>query len=180
MSRAELVVVSGVPASGKTTLARRIAQELGAPLLTKDAFKEGLFDTLGYSDATYSARLSTASYEMLFINLGALVESNTSCVVEANFKRGVHEARLLPLLVQTQAVLVHVFANEEVIKQRHQARVENHLRHPGHLDAGRWPLTLAGMQIGEYEPLELGIPVVRIDTSSDATPSIDEVLRKLI
>lgn len=38
------VVVSGLPASGKTTLARALAQALDWPLLDKDDFLEALYD----------------------------------------------------------------------------------------------------------------------------------------
>ncbi|HEX8858768.1 MAG TPA: AAA family ATPase [Actinomycetes bacterium] len=45
-----LVLVTGPPASGKTTLARPLAFSLGLPLLGKDTIKEALFDTLGNGD----------------------------------------------------------------------------------------------------------------------------------
>src|SRR4051794_10844242 len=41
------VVVSGIPASGKTTLARQLALALELPLVSKDVIKEALFDALG-------------------------------------------------------------------------------------------------------------------------------------
>jgi predicted kinase len=37
-----LVLVNGLPGSGKTTLAGRLSGALGAPLVSKDAIKEGL------------------------------------------------------------------------------------------------------------------------------------------
>ncbi len=41
------VVVSGPPASGKTTLARAIAPALGLPLIAKDTIKEALMTVHG-------------------------------------------------------------------------------------------------------------------------------------
>ncbi|MBE8523062.1 AAA family ATPase [Amycolatopsis sp. H6(2020)] len=49
-----VIVVSGPPAVGKSTLARELATRLTLPLLSRDAIKEALFDTLGYGDRLQS------------------------------------------------------------------------------------------------------------------------------
>jgi predicted kinase len=55
------VVVSGLPASGKTTLARPLADALGLPLVSKDAIKEALFEAVGTGDWHWSKALSRAA-----------------------------------------------------------------------------------------------------------------------
>ncbi len=57
-----LVVVTGPPAAGKTTIAREIARRLHLPLIAKDTIKEALFDGLGTGDLAWSQRLGTATY----------------------------------------------------------------------------------------------------------------------
>ena len=53
-----LVVVSGLPASGKTTLAKRIARELAAPHFDKDDFLEALFESEGVASPEQRRALS--------------------------------------------------------------------------------------------------------------------------
>ena len=45
--RSSIVVVSGAPGAGKSSLAEPLAIALGFPLLSKDQIKEVLYDALG-------------------------------------------------------------------------------------------------------------------------------------
>ena len=42
------ILITGIPASGKTTLAEYIAKELQIPMFSKDQMKELLFDEVGF------------------------------------------------------------------------------------------------------------------------------------
>src|SRR6516165_5015168 len=59
------VVVSGPPASGKTTLARAIAPALGLPLIARDAIKEALMTVLPVPDIEASRTIGAASVAAL-------------------------------------------------------------------------------------------------------------------
>jgi tRNA uridine 5-carbamoylmethylation protein Kti12 len=43
-----LILVSGLPSSGKSTIAEYLSRHLRAPLFTRDMFKEIMFDTFGW------------------------------------------------------------------------------------------------------------------------------------
>lgn len=52
------IVVSGLPASGKTSIGKALASELALPFLDKDLFLETLFDERGIGDGDWRRRLS--------------------------------------------------------------------------------------------------------------------------
>ncbi len=57
-----VLLVTGLPATGKTTLARALAHALVLPVLAKDQIKEPLLELLGAADRAASRRLSDASF----------------------------------------------------------------------------------------------------------------------
>ena len=59
------VVVSGPPASGKSTLAPALAVELDLPLLAKDVVKDALVEVLGAPDLARSRELGRAAVHAL-------------------------------------------------------------------------------------------------------------------
>ena len=128
-----LLLISGPPCSGKSTLARRLACDLGWPLYQKDTFKEVLLESLGSGDVHWSRRLSTAAFALQFSAAESAVVAGTSVLLDGNFRAGEHAGRLLDL--RARLVQVACTAAPEILESRHRARATAGTRHPGHLDA---------------------------------------------
>jgi adenylate kinase family enzyme len=60
-----IVVVTGPPAAGKTTIARGLVEHLGLPLFEKDAIKELLYETIGAGDRDRSREIGFAAFALL-------------------------------------------------------------------------------------------------------------------
>lgn len=66
MSKLAVVIITGLPCTGKTTLARRIGSELSLPVVGRDDIKERLFESLGWKDREWSRMLGRASWDLLY------------------------------------------------------------------------------------------------------------------
>lgn len=124
----QILLISGPPSAGKSTLATPLAEALGFALLSKDTIKETLFDALHgpAGDEAHSKRLSDAAMEVLF----ALAVQSPRVVPDANFKpHDPHQRERLATLGGT-LVEVHCRCSPEVAMRRFAQRAET--RHPAH------------------------------------------------
>jgi predicted kinase len=138
MTQRGVFLITGLPAAGKTTLARALARALAAPLLTKDGIKEPLLDVLGAADPAASRRLSDASFAVLFSLAREQLAQLGTVVLEGNFRPGEHERAVRALLAShplTSCTQILCRAPEALRHRRLQERALDPQRHPGHRDA---------------------------------------------
>lgn len=141
-----LLIISGPPCAGKTTIGRWLAGKLRLPLFSRDAFKETLFDSLGWSDLEWSQRLGGASYALLYHTAEALLAAGCSLIVESNFDPQYDTQRLRDLAARCpfRPLQLRCMAAGPVLFERFKQRVMSGARHPGHRDE---------LNIAVYEPV---------------------------
>jgi predicted kinase len=160
-----LIVVTGPPAAGKTTIAREVAARLRLPLLAKDTIKEALFDGLGTGDLEWSQRLGAGTFLALLALVEESIAAGASLVVEANFVRSSEYAARLARL-PSRFVQVHCSAPLALLHERYGDRE----RHPGHVDAERIDALRDAVESGRHDPLDLPGETIRLDTSEPVEP----------
>jgi glucokinase len=158
----------GLPGSGKTTLARRLAPALNLPLIDKDEILERLFESKGVGDATWHRTLSRES-DVIFQRQAA--SSNGTVLVSLWRLAGMAAGSGTPT-AWLWDISNTVIANVQCTCQPElaAARFIQRKRHSGHLDSGAsYGDVLARLR--ELSRLgSLGIePRIDIDTSQDSS-----------
>jgi chloramphenicol 3-O-phosphotransferase len=154
-----LVLVTGPPAAGKSTVAGALSDALDLPCFSKDAIKETLFEALGVGDVDWSKRLGHAAMEILL----SVVAEIPAAIVDCNF-----DPSWADRFVSPDVVVVEVFCrvSSEIATQRFAERV----RHEGHRDDERFHEIASW--IDSAAPLGIGA-LLELDTSG--TPDVPGV-----
>lgn len=153
---AVFVVVSGPPASGKSTLAPALAHDLGLPLIAKDTIKDALMSLLPVPDLEASRQIGRGAVAAM---LAVAAESPIGAVIESNFYRSVAVADLRRL--PGRVVEVFCRCEQAIANDRYRRRAGT--RHAGHFDSVRTHEELWNEEVAE--PVAGGWPVLEVNTN---------------
>jgi predicted kinase len=164
-----LILVTGLPGAGKTSVGRTLSERLKIPFLSKDAFKERIFDTLGWKDKAWSLRVSEASHRILDYIVEEELKAGHSLIIESNFKPEIDSARFRAIQHRFGVVGVQVlcWAERDILFERYSAHHQTN-RHPGHIESATPEEQRRDLALGKGKPLQIGGPVIELDTTDFA------------
>jgi len=125
-----LIVVMGLAGTGKTSLARSVAGELGFRVVSTDAVRQELFGSekgaATYGEGAYSAEATRKTYEAQRLQGGALLASYGGAVLDGTFLREEDREPVRVLARQAGAALRWIECDlpAELVRERMRGRSE--------------------------------------------------------
>lgn len=176
MKKPLLIVITGPPASGKSTLAKLLAQQVHLPVLSRDELKEGYLQTLNQSHSEAGENIGIHIYESFFQIAELFVSKNISVIMEAAFQDKLWRPKLEPLLEKVDIKIIVCKTKTELIQDRFLKRAAS--------DAGREKFhgdeTMNKEQFdlltSKYQPPTLNVPTLFVDTTENYNPSIKRMI----
>jgi predicted kinase len=163
-----LIVVSGLPGTGKTYLAHKLAERIPAVILSSDPLRKTLFPVPAYTREE-SLRLFRAVHNVI----RRLLKKKITVIMDATTLKEELRQSLHDIAERSGAkfVLVWVKAPAAVVRQR---MAERTYTEPGCSDAD-WNI---------YRQLKTGVePISRphfvADTSRDIGPALDRIVKRI-
>ena len=176
-----LILITGLPAAGKMTLATWLSKQLAIPFVHKDAIKEILYDGLGWSDREWSKKLGAASIKIMYYFAEASLIAGRSIILDTPLRPDLASGEISTLARQTLASTIQIIcrADPAVAYQRFEQRAVAGVRHPGHLDMQT--LGEAKASFAQNRPLRLDIDgeVIEVDTNDFSALHYEHVLAQI-
>lgn len=154
-----VVLVNGIPASGKSTLTRALAEQFGLPVLTLDSLKEPFMASFAPVDRQRNRQLGCAAYQAIW-KVVAQAPARCTYVIDAWF--GFQPREVLQQGLQhagvTRVLELWLAISPDDAVARYQSRLTD--RMPGHPGAEYLPEL---RKLAESaQPMALG-PVLQLD-----------------
>ena len=164
-----LIVVSGLPGSGKSYFSRRLAERLPLPIIESDAMRQILSAKPDYSPGE-SERLFHACHALI----GNLLRKGISLIFDATNLIERHREQLYRIADSADAklIIVRLEAPPELVRQR----LERRQTEPDQNDK-----TDADWKV--YQKMTATAEKIRrnhfaVDTSKDIAPAIEKIVRE--
>ena len=177
-----LIVVSGPPASGKTTLAHTLARAVHCPAICRDEIKEG-FVRGAASESSVPERgdaanqMATAAF---FDVIDLLIQRGVTLVAEASFQHRRWAPRLTAFSRTTDVRVINCVTDQAVVHERRIRRWRDEpWRRRFHADPDPNLLSrIKGREVvlPPYQPVSLELPTLVVDTSAGYRPAFGEIV----
>lgn len=165
-----LLLVSGLPGTGKSHLCHKLAERIPLAILESDALRRALFP-----NPSYSAAESSHLFRVIHLLIEQLLKEGIPLVLDATNLSERHREHLYSIADRLDAklVIVRVKAQPELIRQHLVDRAQAKQR----IDSSEadWAV---------YQKMQPSVENIRrnhfvVDTSRDLGPALDKIVREL-
>ena len=195
--KSNIIILQGGPATGKTTLGKKVAKEFQLPYFSKDNIKELIFDYIGlpttpalFSDNTSQntsddenegklsgMKMDEASVAILFQLIEANIQVKKSCIIDCTFDE-IHSSTFKKLKSKYFffPIQIYCYADLDALSQRYKERAETRERHPGHFDNLLLQSFLEDPSRYDLGPLDIEGAMFSINTTNHSSKDYDQLI----
>lgn len=176
------IIVTGRQGSGKSTLCRKLGEQLWMPVVSRDEIKEGYVSTFGVPHDELPPDANAKVTNLFFELVDRYLGGGISVVIEAAFQHHVWEPRISNLRQRANVFIVLCTVDDAVAGDRAIKRgLENPDRELYHGDhrVVHYKRTGELLTPASYDPPAFDLPTIIVSTDDGYSPSIDKIVASL-
>ena len=133
--KALIILISGAPGTGKSTIAKRVMERYpNLELLSYDALKEVFWERYGFDNKEEKEEINKKSLAFFYDELDRMMQEKKDIISEYPFYQR-HREKLKTLIEQNdyRCISVMLYGDKHTIYEREKQRNRNYDRHPAHV-----------------------------------------------
>lgn len=157
----KLIIITGAPASGKSSIAENIGKRINTEVISKDAYKIELFEKYGFTCHAEKKKLSIQGEKIMHETIAKNIYLNQDLIVDNNFKNYNELRKIINSSSNSVDIkCIYCVADYSILAKRYNERISSGNRHQALYTLNQYPVVEG---VSEFHPMITKDDVDRIE-----------------
>ncbi len=136
-----LIIFTGAPAAGKSTIAKQVARRLDIDRISKDGIKIIMFEERGFKNHDEKKKISLEAEKKMYTIIKEFISNNKDIIVDNNFK----DFDIIREIISNSSqkcnvICFYFYADSKLLADRYNQRIKSGNRHPALYTLNCYPI----------------------------------------